>query len=157
MGKGRAAKRGRRRDWNRSDIMSSRHSSQLDVLLRCLYLHRHPHRYPEDRYPPLPSTTTMAPKNAPGTIDVSNLDNSTSPLTPKTPAEEGLEFFGSAVKPGEGPIRVYELRLGADGGPSKDLQVRRHRSHLAPITDPLSSSVCAPTSSVHSLHSPSLD
>ena len=46
-----------------------------------------------------------------------------TPLTPKTPAEEGLEFFGSAVKPGEGPIKVYELRLSEDGGPSKDLQV----------------------------------
>ena len=73
----------------------------------------------------------------PGAIDISNLKGNGSgssspptPLTPKTPAEEGLDFFGSAVKPGEGPIRVYELRLGADGGPSKDLQVRRTRSHI---------------------------
>lgn len=68
----------------------------------------------------------------PGAIDITNLNSGGSgssspptPLTPKTPAEEGLDFFGSAVKPGEGPIRVYELRLGADGGPSKDLQYVR--------------------------------
>ena len=48
-----------------------------------------------------------------------------TPLTPKTPAEEGLDFFSGALQPGEGPIRVYELRLSPDGGPSKDLQVRR--------------------------------
>lgn len=92
----------------------------------------------------------------PGTIDVSNLDNGSEPA-PKTPAEEGLEFFGSAVKPGEGPIRVYELQLGADGGPSKDLQVRRDFLHLMLITDLLYSLVCSPSSSLYPLHSPSID
>ena len=45
------------------------------------------------------------------------------PNTPKTPADEGVEFFQSEVHPGESPIRVYELRLDPDGGPSKDLSV----------------------------------
>ncbi|KAF6752983.1 glycogen debranching enzyme [Ephemerocybe angulata] len=71
----------------------------------------------------------------PGSINVKNLKGNSSnsssrsstpaPLTPKTPAEEGLDFFGGAVKAGEEPIRVYELRLGADGGPSKDLEYVR--------------------------------
>ncbi|KAF9045811.1 glycoside hydrolase family 13 protein [Hymenopellis radicata] len=43
-----------------------------------------------------------------------------TPVTPKTPADEGIEFFQSASTAGEAPIRVYELRLDADGGPHKD-------------------------------------
>lgn len=46
-----------------------------------------------------------------------------TPVTPKTPADEGIEFFQSQVTPGETPIRVYELRLDADGGPHKDRSV----------------------------------
>ncbi|THV06230.1 glycoside hydrolase family 13 protein [Dendrothele bispora CBS 962.96] len=46
--------------------------------------------------------------------------SSTSPVSPKTPADEGIEFFQSQVTPGESPIRVYELRLDVDGGPRKD-------------------------------------
>ncbi|CAK5273967.1 unnamed protein product [Mycena citricolor] len=42
------------------------------------------------------------------------------PQTPKTPADEGIEFFQSNVVPGELPIQVYELRLEADGAPHKD-------------------------------------
>ena len=59
-----------------------------------------------------------------------------TPLTPKTPAEEGLDFFSGALQPGEGPIRVYELRLSPDGGPSKDLQVRRAEwRELVPVSN----------------------
>ncbi|KAF9557321.1 glycoside hydrolase family 13 protein [Agrocybe pediades] len=50
---------------------------------------------------------------------------STAPLTPKTPADEGLEFFQSQVQPGDHPIRVYELKLDPDGGPSKELSYIR--------------------------------
>ena len=46
-----------------------------------------------------------------------------TPNTPKTPADEGVEFFQSEIHPGESPIRVYDLRLDPDGGPSKDLSV----------------------------------
>ncbi|KIY70306.1 glycoside hydrolase family 133 protein [Cylindrobasidium torrendii FP15055 ss-10] len=46
--------------------------------------------------------------------------SSSAPVTPKTPADEGIEFFESASAPGDSPIRVYELRLDADGGPHKD-------------------------------------
>jgi glycogen debranching enzyme len=44
--------------------------------------------------------------------------------TPKTPADEGLDFFESAIKHGEAPIRVYELPLEPDGGPDKSREVR---------------------------------
>ena len=41
--------------------------------------------------------------------------------TPKTPADEAIEFFESAQI--DEPIRVYELRLDPDGGPNKDRSV----------------------------------
>jgi glycogen debranching enzyme len=44
--------------------------------------------------------------------------------TPKTPADEGIEFFQSALQPGDSPIRVYDLRLDSDGGPNKDASVQ---------------------------------
>ena len=47
----------------------------------------------------------------------------TAEKTPKTPADEGIEFFESAPIPGEAPIQVYELKLDPDGGPSKDKSV----------------------------------
>lgn len=43
--------------------------------------------------------------------------------TPKTPADEGIDFFESAIKHGETPICVYELPLEPDGGPSKSREV----------------------------------
>lgn len=48
---------------------------------------------------------------------------SSSIKTPKTPADEGIEFFESAAVHGGAPIQVYELRLDPDGGPSKELSV----------------------------------
>ncbi|KAG6335732.1 hypothetical protein ID866_3356 [Astraeus odoratus] len=43
-----------------------------------------------------------------------------TPSTPKTPADEGKEFFLSERSEGEEPIRVYELKLDPDGGPNKE-------------------------------------
>ncbi|KIJ65141.1 glycoside hydrolase family 133 protein [Hydnomerulius pinastri MD-312] len=43
-----------------------------------------------------------------------------APNTPKTPADEGKEFFLGERSEGEQPIRVYELRLDPDGGPNKE-------------------------------------
>ncbi len=43
--------------------------------------------------------------------------------TPKTPADEGIDFFESAIRHGETPIYVYELPLEPDGGPSKSREV----------------------------------
>jgi len=53
--------------------------------------------------------------------------------TPKTPADEGIDFFESAIRHGEAPIRVYELPLEPDGGPSKSREVRfgSHPSKVA--------------------------
>jgi len=50
--------------------------------------------------------------------------------TPKTPADEGIAFFESLILPGEGPVRVFELQLDPDGGPSKDKAVRTYFSSL---------------------------
>ncbi|KAF9078072.1 glycoside hydrolase family 13 protein [Rhodocollybia butyracea] len=51
----------------------------------------------------------------------SSSSSASSPVTPpKTPADEGIEFFQSPITPGESPLRVYELRLDIDGGPHKD-------------------------------------
>ena len=47
-----------------------------------------------------------------------------SQRTPKTPADEGIEFFEAAFVPGERPIQVYELKLNAEGKPGKDKSVR---------------------------------
>lgn len=43
--------------------------------------------------------------------------------TPKTPADEGIDFFESVIRHGEVPVRVYELPLEPDGGPSKSREV----------------------------------
>ena len=45
------------------------------------------------------------------------------PVTPKTPADEGIEFFELASVDNKAPIRVYELPLDPDGGPNKDRAV----------------------------------
>ncbi|KIK60308.1 glycoside hydrolase family 13 protein [Collybiopsis luxurians FD-317 M1] len=51
----------------------------------------------------------------------SSSSSASSPISPpKTPADEGIEFFQSPVTSGEAPLRVYELRLDTDGGPRKD-------------------------------------
>ncbi|KAF9005909.1 glycoside hydrolase family 13 protein [Cyathus striatus] len=52
-------------------------------------------------------------------------DSRDEPLTPKTPADEGIDFFQSPVADGEKPLHVYELRLDPDGGPHKDRQYIR--------------------------------
>ena len=43
---------------------------------------------------------------------------------PKTPADEAIHFFESAASETQA-VRVYELALEDDGGPSKDRAVRR--------------------------------
>ena len=45
------------------------------------------------------------------------------PTTPKTPADEGIEFFEFASVDNKAPIRVYELPLDPDGGPNKERAV----------------------------------
>jgi hypothetical protein len=43
--------------------------------------------------------------------------------TPKTPADEGIQFFENAVPDKSKPIAVYEIHLDADGGPDKERSV----------------------------------
>jgi glycogen debranching enzyme len=57
-------------------------------------------------------------------IDLSQSSSTHDALaTPKTPADEGIEFFQSTAQT-DTPIRVYELRLDSDGGPNKDASVQ---------------------------------
>ncbi|KAG2039901.1 glycoside hydrolase family 13 protein [Suillus americanus] len=68
-------------------------------------------------------------KQVPSLLQLNQTDSSTShalqtldhdAVTPKTPADEGKEFFLSSRSADERPICVYELRLDPDGGPNKD-------------------------------------
>ena len=59
-----------------------------------------------------------------------------APTTPRTPADEGKEFFLSERSEGEQPIRVFELRLDPDGGPSKQ------RSASCPARSPECLLIC---------------
>ncbi|KAF9244670.1 glycoside hydrolase family 13 protein [Melanogaster broomeanus] len=43
-----------------------------------------------------------------------------APTIPRTPADEGKEYFLSPRSDGEQPIHVYDLRLDPDGGPNKE-------------------------------------
>ena len=54
-------------------------------------------------------------------IDFSSIP--VEPTTPKTPADEGIEFFELASVDNKAPIRIYELPLDPDGGPNKDRAV----------------------------------
>nr|GAT49271.1 glycoside hydrolase family 13 protein [Mycena chlorophos] len=67
----------------------------------------------------------------------SSSSTESSPVEPKTPADEGIEFFQSSVV-GDKPIQVYELPLEADGGPSKD----RSYIRLPPAYEPYILRVC---------------
>ncbi|KAF8638941.1 hypothetical protein AX16_010415 [Volvariella volvacea WC 439] len=71
-----------------------------------------PKRYESQR--PVPPVVIPKPDGA------LNGPSGNSPITPKTPADEGIDFFESQVVPGETPLRVYELHLDVDGGPHKD-------------------------------------
>ena len=75
-------------------------------------------------------TSVTIPKHDPTDV------NGDAPKTPKTPADEGLDFFESAVGQGEEPIKVYELQLDPDGGPNKDRSVSSLLSHphFTPLT-----------------------
>lgn len=61
-----------------------------------------------------------------------NSASAAEPTTPKTPADEGIEFFEFASVQDKAPIRVYELPLDPDGGPNKD----RTYVRLPPATTP---------------------
>jgi glycogen debranching enzyme len=63
-------------------------------------------------------------------IPQQGFDPSAPMKTPKTPADDALDFFESAIKPGEAPIQVYELKLDPDGGPNKDRSVRPYALKL---------------------------
>ena|SRR6267154_2617064 len=52
------------------------------------------------------------------------------PVTPKTPADEGKEYFLSERCADERQIRVYELRLDPDGGPNKERSVSAYGVNL---------------------------
>jgi len=61
---------------------------------------------------------------APPALSISHTPSAGLPTSPKTPADEGIQFFESSPKPGDSPIRVYDLRLDPDGGPNRERRVR---------------------------------
>lgn len=69
-------------------------------------------KQPKDTPSQRPDLSLSQVQYGPGEIDI-------APDTPRTPADEGKEFFLSERLEGEQPIRVYELRLDPDGGPNK--------------------------------------
>jgi hypothetical protein len=48
---------------------------------------------------------------------------SPAPKTPKTPADEAVNFFSNERKQGEKPVQVWELVLEDDGGPGEGKSV----------------------------------
>ncbi|KAI9458217.1 glycoside hydrolase family 13 protein [Lactarius psammicola] len=74
---------------------------------------------------PLPHPTLTIPRNKHTPPSSSAGSSPTIAKTPKTPADEGIDFFESSIKHGEAPIRVYELPLEPDGGPSKSREYIR--------------------------------
>jgi len=85
-------------------------------------------RNPKDAVAALPSSRMKTKQGnggvalPPMSIPEGGFQLSSSLKTPKTPADEGIDFFESAVV-GDQPIQVYELKLDADGGPNKDRSV----------------------------------
>ncbi len=72
---------------------------------------------------PKPTLQISRSKSSGGSSRSSPAISPISSAAPKTPADEGIEFFQGEVNPGETPIQVYELALDPDGGPSKALSV----------------------------------
>ncbi|KZT43121.1 glycoside hydrolase family 13 protein [Sistotremastrum suecicum HHB10207 ss-3] len=71
-------------------------------------------------------------RTKPPTVEIPKSTGENEPLkTPKTPADEGIEFFESSVGQ-EAPILVHELKLDDDGGPSKELSYIRLPPPLVP-------------------------
>ncbi|KAH9479582.1 Glycogen debranching enzyme [Psilocybe cubensis] len=74
---------------------------------------------------PKPSLTIPRQKSVSRSPSASPSPTSASPLTPRTPADEGIEYFQSHPRPGDAPVPVYELCLDPDGGPSNALSYIR--------------------------------
>ncbi|EPQ56459.1 glycoside hydrolase family 13 protein [Gloeophyllum trabeum ATCC 11539] len=73
----------------------------------------------ENKLKNLPNPSVKIPKrNGGSSTETSPTTDGTK--TPKTPADEGIEFFEFAPIAADKPIRVFELRLDPDGGPDKD-------------------------------------
>ena len=64
--------------------------------------------------------------------DTPNLPSLSSPqldtAVPTAPKNPGKDLFSSERSEGEEPIRVYEVKLDPDGGPSKKRSVRIYLS-----------------------------
>jgi glycogen debranching enzyme len=69
--------------------------------------------------------TLTIPRNGHSSPSSSAGASPTIAKTPKTPADEGIDFFESSIKHGEAPVSVYELPLEPDGGPSKSREYIR--------------------------------
>ncbi|KAF9462976.1 glycoside hydrolase family 13 protein [Collybia nuda] len=72
----------------------------------------------------MPKSRKLSSEKLPVAISTSRSKSTSSSqsgsITPKTPADEGIDFFQSKKTPREAPIRVFELELDVDGGPHKN-------------------------------------
>jgi hypothetical protein len=85
----------------------------------------------ECRWPPCPQRiyrprgeSYPSKMPSPSLIHIPHQSSLSQLKMPKTPAGEGITFFESSRSPGEEFVRVYELQLDPDGGPSKERAVR---------------------------------
>src|SRR4051794_32789213 len=80
-------------------------------------------------HPDHPGHGNGTTKKGPMRVDIPkhdpNLSETEALRTPKTPQNEGLNWFESYT--GTEAVQVYELALEADGGPNKDRAVSRRR------------------------------
>jgi glycogen debranching enzyme len=86
-------------------------------------LQKHSKKSSKSSQRPKPSVIVPTSSAGSGTSLGASSASSISPAMPKTPADEGIEFFQSNIKDGEASVRVYELKLDPDGGPSKETSV----------------------------------
>lgn len=90
-----------------------------------------------DQHKPSVVIPNMLPPPSTACEPVGPSGSSTALVTPKTPADEAIDFFSSASTQDESPIRIYELRLDPDGGPNKDRQVGCSPLWISHIDDTL--------------------
>jgi len=74
---------------------------------------------PSSKAPPSKPTSIAIP---PPPVSTSKSSSAAGPKSAKvkTPADEGIDFFEGEVQKGDGDIRVFELKLAEDGGPTKE-------------------------------------
>lgn len=85
---------------------------------------------PSSKAAPPPSTQPTKPTSIAIPPTTSKAPRGPKSAKVKTPADEGIEFFEGELHKGDADIRVFELKLAEDGGPTKEGAVSTHAYHL---------------------------